>query len=116
MPQPWDLPERDVTPESAALDRRGMLKWIGLGALAVGSGAGLWWWRHRGTNAQVLGTGHAEGKFTAFYPATRNSAYPIDRLQTGEAEVGRYCNFYEFSFGKDVWRYVEPFQPVPWRL
>src|SRR5260370_42701478 len=116
MPSPWNSPERDVPPESAQSTRRTALKWLGLGGLALGSGAGLWWWRHRGTDAEVLGTGGATGKFSALYPARSNRAYPIDQPETKEADVARWCNFYEFSFNKDVWRHVEEFRPDPWKL
>src|SRR5262249_41384408 len=98
MSEPWNLPEREVTPEAAVINRRSWLKWIGLGSLAFGSGAALWWWRHRGTDKQVLGTGHVEGKFSAFYPAPRNAQFAdADRPLTGEPAAARYCNFYEFS-------------------
>jgi sulfoxide reductase catalytic subunit YedY len=40
----------------------------------------------------------------------------VDRPPTDEVETARYCNFYEFSFDKLVWRHVEGFQPVPWTL
>jgi sulfoxide reductase catalytic subunit YedY len=40
----------------------------------------------------------------------------MDRALTNEVDAARYCNFYEFSSGKQVWRYVQPFQPLPWTL
>src|SRR5260370_1037538 len=46
----------------------------------------------------------------------RNRAYPIDQPETKEDDVARWCNFYEFSFNKDVWRHVEEFRPDPWKL
>jgi len=116
MPNPWNSPERDVTPERALPSRRTLLKWLGLGGLTIGAGGGLWWWRHRGTDAEVLGTGGADGQFNTFYPVPRSSIYPVDRPVTSEVAVARWCNFYEFSFGKDVWRHVDEFQPQPWML
>jgi sulfoxide reductase catalytic subunit YedY len=117
MSEAWNSPEREVTPEAALVNRRSWLKRLGLGSLVFGSGAGLWWWRHRGTDAQVLGTGNAEGAFTSFYPAKRSPLFAdADRPLTAEAAAARYCNFYEFSSNKNVWRYVEPFQPLPWAL
>ena len=41
---------------------------------------------------------------------------PGDGQMPDEPEAARYCNFYEFSTFKDVWRSVRPFQPVPWTL
>jgi sulfoxide reductase catalytic subunit YedY len=117
MSVPWNLSDRDVTPEAAGIGRRAVLKWLGLGTLAFSSGVGLWWWRRRGTDAQVLGTGQADGKFASFFPAERNSRFAdVDRPILAEAPVARYCNFYEFSGNKDVWRSVGPFQPLPWTL
>jgi len=117
MPRSWDSPQRDVTPEATRLNRRAVLKWAGLGTLAFGSGVGLWWWRRRGTDAQVLGTGQADGKFANFFPAKRNPRFAgVDRPISAEAPVARYCNFYEFSADKYVWRSVDAFQPLPWKL
>src|SRR5262249_11513656 len=116
MSNAWNAPEREITPESALSSRRSALKWIGLGFVAVGSGAALWWWRHRGTDAEVLATGGSDGKIAAYYPAPRNDRYPIDRQQTKEADTARWCNFYEFTYDKDVWRHVDRFKPSPWTL
>jgi sulfoxide reductase catalytic subunit YedY len=63
-----------------------------------------------------LGTGGANGKFSALYPAQVNARFPIDRPQTGEADVARWCNFYEFAFDKAVWRHVDKFEPDPWTV
>jgi sulfoxide reductase catalytic subunit YedY len=40
----------------------------------------------------------------------------LDRSLTNEIDAARYCNFYEFTSTKQVWRQVSPFQPVPWTL
>jgi sulfoxide reductase catalytic subunit YedY len=116
MPRPWNSPERDVTPDSVLTSRRTALKWLGLGGIALGSAAGLWWWRHRGSDAEVLGTGKANGRFNASYPAPPNGRFSNDRPETNEADMARWCNFYEFAFDKAVWRHVERFQPEPWTL
>jgi sulfoxide reductase catalytic subunit YedY len=120
MSEPWNLPEREVTPEAAALNRRAWLRRIGLGGLAaVGFGAGaFWWWRRRrGTNAEVLAAGHADSRFDAFYPAGRSAPFAaVDRDETDEAEAARYCNYYEFSSEKYVFHYVGRFQPFPWSV
>jgi len=116
MGQPWQMPEREVTPESALVQRRAWLKWLGLGGIAAAAGAGLWWWS-RGTDADVLARGQAAVPGADLYPAAVNPQFrEVDRPLTLEADAARYCNFYEFSSGKQVWRHVDAFQPHPWTL
>jgi sulfoxide reductase catalytic subunit YedY len=118
MTQSWNLPERLATPEAAVVSRRRLLKKLGLGTAIFGAGAaGLWWWQFGGTDEQVLARGNVPAGPEGLYPAATNPTFPnVDRALTPEAAAARYCNFYEFSSGKQVWRYVEPFQPVPWKL
>jgi methionine sulfoxide reductase catalytic subunit len=117
MTHPWDLPAREITPESAVLSRRRWLKRIGLGAAglaAASAGAGLWWW-NAGGDDDVLHAGKVSTPADLF-PAARNARFELDRPLTNEAAAARYCNFFEFSSTKQVWRWVAPFQPVPWVL
>jgi sulfoxide reductase catalytic subunit YedY len=121
MSQPWNLPEREATPEKA-LTRRGWLKrgllWGGVGGTLL-AGGGLWWQFGRGgSDTEVLATtpeGPAPG--LDLYPARVNPRFQkADRRLTDEASAARYCNFYEFSRGKLVWRYVDAFHPLPWTV
>ena len=116
----WNLPERDVTPESAnsgkAPSRRRWLKWVGLGTATVAAGVGGWWW-YRGTDEDVIKRGTYRGPGGDLYPASLNPEFnDADRDVSSEAAVARYCNFYEFSTTKQVWRHVQSFQPAPWQL
>jgi sulfoxide reductase catalytic subunit YedY len=117
MSESWNESEREVTPESAVLSRRRWLKRAALiGVPALAGGAAFWWW-YRGTDKEVFNRGVYEGPGTDLYPARRNADFKeTDRAISPEAPVARYCNFYEFSKTKQVWRHVEPFQPVPWQL
>jgi methionine sulfoxide reductase catalytic subunit len=117
MANPWDLPPRDVTPESAVLSRRRWLARVGLGAgLAVAGAGGLWWWNGGGRDDDVLNAGK-DGAPNDLFPVGRNPSFlETDRPLTGEASAARYCNFYEFSTTKQVWRWIAPFHPVPWTL
>ncbi len=117
MTHPWDLPAREITPESAVLSRRRWLKRVGLGTAglaAASAGAGLWWW-NAGGDDDVLNAGKVSTPADLF-PAVRNARFELDRPLTSEAAAARYCNFFEFSSTKQVWRWVAPFQPVPWVL
>ncbi|HEY1860947.1 MAG TPA: molybdopterin-dependent oxidoreductase, partial [Gemmataceae bacterium] len=117
MSREWDLPDREITPEAALLTRRRWLKWAGLGGIAAAAGAGVWWWYRGGSDDEVVAAGRVETPGMDLYPATPHSRFrELDRALTGEPEAARYCNFYEFSVTKGVWRSVQTFRPVPWTL
>jgi sulfoxide reductase catalytic subunit YedY len=70
-----------------------------------------------GAPEEVLATTQDEPLGHDLYPARVNPAFrSADRPLTAEVEAARYCNFYEFSSGKSVWRYVGPFRPQPWTV
>jgi sulfoxide reductase catalytic subunit YedY len=117
MSRAFHLPNREITPESALLSRRRLLKWAGLGSIALAAGGGFWWWYGGGSDEDVLAAGRVETPGMDLYPAVSNSQFgELDRPLTAEPEAARYCNFYEFTATKRVWRSVEAFQPVPWTL
>jgi sulfoxide reductase catalytic subunit YedY len=116
MSQPWGAPERELTPEGAVLSRRRWLKRIGAGALAAGAGIGLWWALRNGSDDDVLFTDE-EGPAADLYPASPAPKFrTADRPLTSEVDAARYCNFYEFSSGKSVWREVRKFRSLPWSV
>ncbi len=109
-------PEREVTPESAVIGRRRWLKRVGYGAATLAAGGGAWLWYH-GTDQEVIGRGKYIGPGADLYPFAVNPQFSdAERAVSPEAAIARYCNFYEFSSTKQVWRYVAPFQPIPWSL
>jgi len=119
MSRSWDLPEREATPEHVVLSRRRWLKRLGLGSLGVTTAGalGTWWWWTSGTDEDVLASGRVVTPGLDLYPAKRHANFTeLDRPLTTETAAARYCNFYEFSLTKQVWRWVEPFEPVPWTL
>jgi hypothetical protein len=119
MSQPWDLPEREATPEKVVLSRRRWLKRIGLGTLALGAAGGAIWyhWFRPGTDDEVLRSNPFKAPGTDLYPAERNKHFAeVGGALTEEAECARWTNFYEFSYFKDTWRNVRDFQPVPWTV
>jgi sulfoxide reductase catalytic subunit YedY len=117
MPRPWDLPERELTPAAVALSRRQFFVGLGLAGTAAAVGGGLWWWGAHAPDDEVLASGLVRPPGMERYPAAINPQFEkLDRPLTSEAANARYCNFYEFSITKNVWRYVEPFQPVPWAV
>jgi sulfoxide reductase catalytic subunit YedY len=117
MSRPWDLPERKATPESVVLSRRRWLRWAGLSTLGIAGAAGLGWWRFHGTDDEVFARGRIEWPGANLYPAKSADQFKkVDRPITDEAAAARYCNFYEFTPDKAVWRRVDRFQPVPWKV
>src|SRR5690349_12220793 len=119
MPEPWNLPEREATPEKVSLSRRRWLKALGLGSLALVATGGVVWWKcfRPGTDEEVLRSNPFVEPAKDRYPAERNARFvEVDRPLSDEAEVARYTNFYEFTSLKSVWRNVGDFQPVPWTI
>jgi methionine sulfoxide reductase catalytic subunit len=119
MSEPWNLPEREATPEKAAPSRRRWLKAAGAGAVGLGlAGAGAWWhWLRPGSDKEVLGASLDVKLADDLYPASRNPRFAeADRPLTEETVAARYTNFYEFSYTKNVWNYVQAFRPLPWTI
>ncbi|RFB81398.1 protein-methionine-sulfoxide reductase catalytic subunit MsrP [Methylovirgula sp. 4M-Z18] len=97
----WEIPEHLATPEALFLNRRAVLS--GAAALA---GAAVWpqW-------------AAADADPTAsLYPAKRNETYKLDRDITPEDVNGKYNNFYEFGFTKDIYRTVDSLKTRPWTV
>ena len=126
----WEIPEREVTPESVWMNRRELLRSMGFGATGLGTllagravaatgamGAVAAGQRVRGVDAAV--------KFPDWPAADR---YPADASSIfTEANAGRsitppnvalaYNNFYEFRTPKDgVWELVDRFETRPWEV
>ncbi len=98
VPQGWELPEREATPEGVYWNRRQILKAAGM--LTTGS----------------LLAAPADSK--SLYPAKRNPEFTLDRPLTEEWAATGYNNFYEFDANdkqavKDL---VGKFQTSPWQI
>ncbi len=119
VPRPWDLPERDLTPESAYLNRRELLKKLGLGTI----GAAAWM---SGCDTVAVGADSSRWRPVNIprgnpnrdlYPAERNPAYRLDRPLTREMETATYNNYYEFTTKKGrVWQLAKDFVTRPWEV
>ena len=102
----WAIAESLATPESAFLNRRVLIKTMGL------TGLGL-------ATAAALGPGcarAADGPGAEHYPAKRNEAYTIDRDLTPEEINAQYNNFYEFGSHKQIWKAAQALQTSPWDI
>src|SRR5262245_52753759 len=118
MSETWNAPQRDVTPEAAVLSRRRWLARLGLGGLALaGAGGGLWYALKRPDPEQVLGHQQENAPGANLYPAALNTKFmDAGRPLTDEKEAATYCNFYEFTGGKAVYRHIDPFRTAPWQV
>ncbi|MBL9201181.1 MAG: protein-methionine-sulfoxide reductase catalytic subunit MsrP [Opitutaceae bacterium] len=84
FPKAWELPESAATPESAYLNRRAILKTLGLGAAALALAP-------RGLRATTAG-----------FPTRVNADYRDPALKPTSYElITSYNNFYEFGTGKE---------------
>lgn len=86
----WEIPERLVTPEHVAINRRALMA----GAAAVGVLPGF------AVRAEVP----VNPKFTA------------GRALTAEKYATTYNNYYEFGDGKDIWRDAQALKQRPWSI
>jgi methionine sulfoxide reductase catalytic subunit len=116
--KPWDVPESRHTSRTVYFagkaHRREFLKAVGIGGIA-GSG---WLLGCGGPDATAVeNAGKAPAPPEAFadvYPAKRDSRFEYGRAETPRIAAATYTNFYEFSTGKDSWRYVRDFVVSPW--
>jgi len=109
----WHLSERLATRESAFLNRRAFLQQVGFASAGLLSASGI----RNAQAASANSTNSAKGDRAALrdrYPAPRNPEFNPNWALTNEKVAGRYNNFYEFSLGKDVYRYVDKFVTAPW--
>ena len=115
----WYLPERLVTPETAFQNRRQFLRQLGF------TGAGLLAASLVGCNKSEPSAQDSANSSAALpdsgpalpvkgYPAQRNAEFNPGWRLTIEKEAATYNNFYEFSMGKDAFRYVGKFVTSPW--
>ncbi|MER2535082.1 MAG: protein-methionine-sulfoxide reductase catalytic subunit MsrP [Rhizobiaceae bacterium] len=103
----WFIPESQATPEHAFLNRRNILKTMGMAAAsAVFAGA-----------LDVKTAVAADADPTAdLYPAKRNEAYTLDRSVTPEEINANYNNFYEFGTWKEIAKPAQNLVIRPWEI
>ena len=132
----WEITQREATDEAAFLNRRTFIRRAGLSA--IGLVAGCAYEKSfdpvevapetPAANASdtVSETPVANASDTVSeapavpvsrYPAPGNPSFAaLDRPLTDELAAARYNNFYEFTLGKDVWRFTDGFAPKPWTI
>jgi len=108
----WALSESAATPESVYVNRREILRSIGLGGLAA---AGMWVGGGLLTGGKLA---HAaeEDPTASLYPVDRNTKYTLDRPITSEELATSYNNFYEFGSHKSISRAAQKLPLRPWTV
>jgi sulfoxide reductase catalytic subunit YedY len=98
----WELGENRATPESLYLQRRSLVKAMGLGAASLA----------------LPGIASAQDKdpSAALYPAKRNDKYGVPTPMTAEKLATTYNNFYEFGTDKSIWRDAQKLEVRPWTI
>ena len=100
----WQLPERQATPESLYLRRRGLVQAMGLGAISLA----------------LPGAASAQSKETdpsaGLYPGKSNGKYGAPTPMTAERQATTYNNFYEFAGDKSIWREAQKLPIRPWTI
>ena len=105
--KPWDVIDNKTTDENVYLNRRSLLRAMGI------AGAGLASASFVGRPFAPLVSSARAASITGF-PATRNPAFTLDRPVTVEEEATTYTNFYEFGSSKNIWRKARKLVTDPW--
>lgn len=120
--QIWDIAESQHTPKSVYRDRRQhrreFLQSMGIAAIGAGLSSSLIGCG-RPTEEELKAAGAVEPlpqEQKQLYPAQRNDAFEYGRPETIPRDAAEYANFYEFTSTKAVYRYVDKFEPTPWKF
>ena len=108
----WALSESAATPESVYVNRREILRSIGLGGLAaagMGVGGGL-------LTGGKLAHAAEEYPTASLYPVDRNTKYTLDRPITSDELATSYNIFYEFGSHKSISRAAQKLPLRPWTV
>jgi sulfoxide reductase catalytic subunit YedY len=98
----WELGENRATPESLFLQRRSLVKAMGLGAASLALPA--------------VALAQDKDPSAALYPAKRNDKYGVPTPMTAEKLATTYNNFYEFGTDKSIWRDAQKLEVRPWTI
>jgi sulfoxide reductase catalytic subunit YedY len=116
--RPWEIAERDATPEAVFRDRRRFL------AALSGGLAGAWLSAARGLargaapDRAAVGAAPAPGASTSGpYPAPRNARYTLDRPLTDETSAARNNIFDEVGEDRaQIWKLAAGLRADPWTI
>lgn len=111
IPKPWEIPEREVTPEAVFLNRRRFVKNL------IGAGIGAAFLPVLGCENKPESTTDPAAGTLKLDGVTRNPAFAkVDRAITDESLASRYNNFYEFGGTKSIWREAQALPLEDWKV
>ena len=112
VPKSWEIPEREVTSESAYFNRRRFLKTL------VGAGIGASLTPIMGCQKSASQTAlEASLDLPKIKPLSTNPAFAsVDRPITDEQLAGSYNNFYEFGGTKNIWLKAQNLPTENWKV
>ncbi len=102
----WELHGSEETPEAVFMNRREMVKAMGLGSLAAAFGS----------TTSILPAAASEDPSTSLYPVERNPKYTLTRGITPEEINTKYNNFYEFGSHKQIYAAAQALEIRPWEI
>ena len=102
----WTIPESQATSEAVFLNRREIVKGLGMGGLLAATGMTY-------TSHQAHA---AEDPSASLYPVARNEKYTLDRGITPEKLNLTYNNFYEFGSHKQIHQAAQALNIRPWEI
>jgi len=113
----WELPERAATPEQVYLDRRRLLRALGIGGAILAAPAALrMGMSGEGAAPAPQAASGAPDPSSGLYPVARDPRYVLDRPLTEESYVTSYNNFYEFGSHKQIARAAQALPIRPWQV
>ena len=98
----WELGENQATPEGHYLQRRELVRAMGLGAVAL--------------TVPSIARADTKDPSAALYPAKRNDKYGVPAPMTEERQVTTYNNYYEFGTDKSIYREAQKLEVRPWTI
>ena len=108
-PRGWELPESATTPEALFLDRRNVLRGLGLGSIAAAAAVS-------GALPAMSATAPADPS-AKLYPVKRNDTYKVERPLTVEKYAGTWNNFYEYAqAATDITEDAKRLKIRPWEV
>jgi sulfoxide reductase catalytic subunit YedY len=113
IPQPWQLPERLITPESAYFNRRKFIKT--LVGVSIGMSATSLMGCQKSNTADASESEALAGLYD-LQAATNPEFAEGDRPLTGRVLAATYNNFYEFGGTKDIWRNAQSLPTEDWKV